>query len=310
MGQPAMRRVWTLVLLITMGSLSLLVAFSSLAPLRGFHGGEAADLGSSWEPRPCDSVPWHQRSATAASRAQFGQDLLLIERYFKSQCDCGSGGSVVEVGGFDGFHDSNSYLLEQRCGWRALLVEPNAELAKMAASNRPRAVVVRAAVGPLSAPPNATAMLVSHQRWQDAGIGGLLGVVNATKAFSAHRRDNISEDIAKGSAVEVPVIALGKLLQQYAFQAIDLLSVDCEGCEYSLLSGIDWQQTRVRMVLVEMDPTSNSEGSARVDAFLRHRGFVTDHAFHALCRKGSVHCEDQLYVLPSELPPPPRDSPP
>src|SRR5919204_1385480 len=90
-----------------------------------------------------------------------------LERYLPE-----GGGFFVEAGGNDGYTQSNTYAFERVHGWRGVLVEPVAELARACALERPRSHVVRAAlVSPSFAEPEVSLR-----------FGGLMTVVVGGRA--------------------------------------------------------------------------------------------------------------------------------
>jgi hypothetical protein len=52
-----------------------------------------------------------------------GQDAWVINEVFGKK----TGGFFLELGAFDGFSDSNTYVLEKRYQWGGICIEPNPE---------------------------------------------------------------------------------------------------------------------------------------------------------------------------------------
>jgi FkbM family methyltransferase len=159
-----------------------------------------------------------------------------------------SGGFFVEAGAYDGFIQSNTYWLERFRGWRGVLVEPVPHLYANACRQRPAARVVNCALVP-EGHPDTTVRL---------SYGGLMSTVRGAKgggdAELAHVRAGDMfglDDVAY--EVEAPARTLTSVLEETGAPAeIDLLSLDVEGFEASVLRGLDLERFQPRLLLIEM----------------------------------------------------------
>lgn len=133
-------------------------------------------------------------------------------------------GTFIEVGGNDGLQYSNSFLLERELGWRGILIEGVPELAAEAVRNRPRAMVVCAAVTSVSKF-GVVAMDYEDLISKMSYTGGRLWVATSTLS-------TVIDNVADG---EVP----------------DFLSIDVEGFEMDVLGGLDLTRHRPKWILVE-----------------------------------------------------------
>lgn len=145
------------------------------------------------------------------------------------------GGVFVEAGANDGVTQSNTWFYEQYHGWSGLLVEPVPYLAALAAASR-RAPVANVALGPVD--------------------GGVLRIFESDLTTTA-----VSErSEAENNVIEVPVRALSSLLDEYNISRIDLFSLDVEGFELDVLSGLDFSRHSPNAILVETaNPTAVAE---------------------------------------------------
>lgn len=172
------------------------------------------------------------------------------------------GGFFVEAGGFDGFTQSNTYFLERFREWRGILIEPIPEFAALARRNRPNATVLRYALVGLDHAGDSVDMecgdlmtsvtAVNEAGWTDPGL--VLGW-----------RDFRVES--------VPARTLSALLDDAGSAEIDLLSLDVEGYEAVVLSGLDLDRHAPAWVLVEMhDLVSGREriGATLGDRYVEH----------------------------------------
>ncbi len=148
-------------------------------------------------------------------------DVTLAEAIGRPQ-----GGTFIELGGNDGFQASNSFLLERELGWRGVLIEAIPELAAEAQRNRPRATVVCAAAS------SSTRCAIIGMEYEDLTskvLSNAGGVMVATTTLST-----VIDDVMGGSAP-------------------DLLSIDVEGHELEVITGLDLERHRPKWILVETD---------------------------------------------------------
>lgn len=143
---------------------------------------------------------------------QLNQDLFaLIINRFKP-------GFFVEVGANDGFTISNTIYLEEKFGWRGILVEPNPRYAASLAK-RTNSVAVNKAI--------SNSSVGDVLEFVDAGLyGGLL-----------YGMDKTHEKLLKNAKIiKVECSTLDKILDQGgAPDIIDFISVDVEGGELDIV---------------------------------------------------------------------------
>jgi FkbM family methyltransferase len=150
------------------------------------------------------------------------------------------GGYFIEAGANDGFQQSNTYWLEKFRGWRGLLVEPMPELAAEARRNRPRSVVVEAAL----VPPDQTGTI--RMRFGDltSSVSGTMSEEWADRGLAFGWRDAYELDVRART--------LSDILDEVGAPEIDLLSLDIEGFEEPALRGLDLSRHAPRHILVEI----------------------------------------------------------
>jgi FkbM family methyltransferase len=163
-------------------------------------------------------------------------------------------GFFVEAGGFDGYTQSNTYYLERFRGWRGILVEPMPELAAEARRNRPHATVFQCALVPSD---HAETSIVME-------FGDLMSTVSGT-----HEADWTAPGLVLGwrdhRVERVPARPLSDVLEEAGSPDVDLLSLDVEGYETSVLSGLDLARHAPAWILVEMhDLTVGRQAMATV----------------------------------------------
>jgi FkbM family methyltransferase len=152
------------------------------------------------------------------------------------------GGFFVEAGGNDGFTQSNTYWLERFRGWRGVLVEPMLELYELCREERPTAQVFRAALIPFDYDGSTVRMQ----------FGDLMSSVAGTHGDDQNWvRPGLVLGWRDPYEAEVPARTLTSILDEVDAPEIDLLSLDVEGFEPSVLRGLDLSRHAPRYIVVE-----------------------------------------------------------
>ena len=175
---------------------------------------------------------WHQLRLRRGERSwsQEGEDRVLW-RYFEYRRD----GFYVDVGAHHPFRFSNTCLLH-RAGWRGINID--AMPGSMAAFDRYRPGDVNLEIG-ISRQAGTAKFHVFNEP--------ALNTFDAATAAAHSRGDWAVERI-----VEVPLRPLADVLAENAGgRAIDLLTVDAEGHDLSVLELNDWRRFRPAVVLAE-----------------------------------------------------------
>jgi FkbM family methyltransferase len=173
--------------------------------------------------------------------SQFGEDSIVmsyfrVKEYGKSKrLDGIPAGFYVDIGAHHPYMISNTWHFYQR-GWQGINVEPTPGMKRLFDEYRPRDVNLDVAISDK----NGEAILFSG-----------LGVQNTLDAGT----------VPEGRAVEqivVPTMRLDTLLDQHlpAGQSIDILSVDVEGLDLTVLRSNDWARYRPEIVIAEQHGAS------------------------------------------------------
>ena len=192
----------------------------------------------------------------------------------------GNNHTVVEMGANDGLHMSNSYFFSKTLGWRALLIEGNPDVYERIATHRPEAERVNALVGnPKHFPPDGRAPFFSFYRpgnsekrntaldWE-TGLSGIPDPNSSTVALRS-KADAQRTAVRYGVAFRqhrLDVVPFSSLLSDMFFDKIDVLFLDVEGAELSVLQTLNFRKHPVRILVVERP-------SAAVTRLLEARGY-------------------------------------
>lgn len=164
-------------------------------------------------------------------------------------------GVFLEIGANDGFSQSNTYYLERVLGWHGVLIEPVPALYRACRRLRKRSVTFnRACVGPDGPAEIQVA---------------LLGLMSVTLGLQdgGEETGRLGRRVPK--TIGVPTATLSELIDQAGEKAVDFMSVDVEGAELAVLSGLDLRRHTPGFLLVE---TKHPDEVARLLG--RHMEFV------------------------------------
>ena len=166
------------------------------------------------------------------SYAQEGEDVLL-ERIFGKR----SKGFYIDVGAHHPVRFSNTYLFYKR-GWRGINIEPNPRLAELLKRYRPNDINLELGISERSGE-------LTYWMFDEPAL-------NSFDRELSEKRDQETEYSLIGTR-EVKVTRLDSVLEENLLpnNAIDLMSIDTEGHDLSVLRSNDWERFRPKWLLVE-----------------------------------------------------------
>ena len=176
--------------------------------------------------------------------ALYGMDRKL-EQYIGYR-----GGVFIEAGANDGIAQSNSYFLENKYGWKGLLVEPVPKYFRMCRRAR-RAHVVNCGLGPFEKDGETLEIL----------SGGLMSLPVTVDEKLLHGRSvrqhaSIGAQEFGGLApelVQTKIRALSNVLDEAGITRVDFFSLDVEGFELEVLKGLDFSRHAPEYLLIETE---------------------------------------------------------
>jgi FkbM family methyltransferase len=158
---------------------------------------------------------------------QYGQDAYVLRTIYKNK----ESGTFVDVGANHPVECSNSYLLELN-GWSGLAVEPQTSLNRLWPETR-RTPCLDCAVGDESK--DVVFIQASPEEHGHSGVEG----------FNKVKRDASKHVVCQKT--------LDEILRDHGISEIDYLSIDVEGYEMSVLRGIDFSKSKIRLIGIEND---------------------------------------------------------
>lgn len=185
----------------------------------------------------------------------------LIKDYLIENNLLKQNGFFLEAGAFDGVTQSNTVFLE-KFGWKGVLVEPSVNNYKKCLINRPNCISVNLA-------------LVSFKNYKKSKFvkgdfnNKEMSSINAKRTKTARREkykrlnktytlpltyflDYFNQKKNYENNIEVASLPLSYLLKQLSINELDLLILDVEGFEYSVLKGINFQIHKPKVIVVEI----------------------------------------------------------
>ena len=165
------------------------------------------------------------------SKGQLFQDLFVLHETQEMRA-----GYFVEFGATNGIDLSNTYLLETEYGWHGILAEPARVWSDALANNRTSMIDYRC----------VTDHTGDTVRFNETEVGELSTI------DSLSSRDMHSASRRSGTRYDVTTVSLNDMLEAYdAPKEFDYLSIDTEGSEYNILSALDFDRFRPRIITVE-----------------------------------------------------------
>ena len=157
------------------------------------------------------------RRIRSISFSQYGEDLLFSLLHPRAS------GFYLDVGAYHPWMKSNTYKLYLR-GWSGITIEPNPDTAHLFRRFRPRDLHLTFGV-------SGEASELTYFRYADPKLNTFV---------------NLRKDCqTAGKPEKVKCLPLREIIAQWCpRQGIDLLSVDCEGLDFEVLTSVDFSVNR------------------------------------------------------------------
>ena len=187
----------------------------------------------------------------ASSKSQICQDWFVLESLnYKKK------GYFVEVGAASGVELSNTFLLEKKYEWDAILSEPSPGWKETLEANRSCKKDYRCVY-------SESGKIVNFIQTSEKEYSTISTFSNSDKHKS--KRRNFTQ-------YEIATITLSDLLQEYnAPLEIDYLSIDTEGSEYEILKNFNFKKYTFKVITVEHNNTVNK---TLINELLEKNGYI------------------------------------
>lgn len=223
-------------------------------------------------------------------RAIAGTGLKGLDKKLLAHLDLSTKGFYVELGAYDGVEQSNTYALQRRYGWSGVLIEPSPEkyvscLRNRDFGNRP-SIFCNACV--------SNDYLDEFVRIEAAGLmSTAIGLDLKDTESKKHADMGIEYLIDKGQryVYGAKALTLTRILDEAECPRVfDLLSLDVEGNELSVLKGLDFDRYAPKRILVEVRSSS-------IELHLSQFGYMIEAVLDINnSETESMSCRDLLFV--------------
>jgi len=170
------------------------------------------------------------------SFSEHGEDLLILDMHPKQ-------GFYIDVGAYDGVRLSNTYMLEQN-GWRGICIEPNYDMFCKLISNRPHSFCINSAV---VSPWNKSVAKFYHEPT------GLMGGLKPDVESVSHHYNvaGVQEPFRGFDECYTQTITLDNAILISGIPRVDVLSIDTEGTDMEVLSGLSLNKWKPQIIICE-----------------------------------------------------------
>ncbi len=211
------------------------------------------------------------RHARSVSFSQYGEDVLLHNLRPAHR------GTYVDVGAFHPWTHSNTYKLYLR-GWSGVTIEPNPDVAPLFRQVRPRDIHL---VQGIAAAPSR----LSYYRFREPLFN----------SFDRHHAERIQEDVT--DVIAIPCLPLRDVIDTHlASGPVDLVSIDSEGLDLTVLQSLDWRRTRPTGIIVEdyaqFESNVRGGGLSEIRSFLAER----DYALFSQCMFSFLYVDRRAFL--------------
>lgn len=201
-------------------------------------------------------TPEQMRPVWRRCYSQEGEDMVLVAMFGDS-----FQGIYVDIGAHDPARWSNTKKLAER-GWWGLDVDPLPGVAEKFRKQRPRDVVIQAAIDIGGDDKLAYWMFDDEPRWN---------CLSATEPVAY--KDGSA--VRPSSRASVPVMPIEQALDQAGLDRVDLINIDIEGGEEHILRHWPWERYTPKAVCVEVVGKPAAEvAETGLTRFLAQRGMV------------------------------------
>lgn len=207
----------------------------------------------------------------------------MLERCFRDV----EQGFYIDVGASHPIRDSVTYWFYRR-GWCGLNIDAALQPFRMLQRYRPRDINIHTFVSDKS----------DEIEFFDIGMSGLS---SSNSRFAKHAEKRGFEV----RPVRMPTTTLNDLCEKHCVQGVDFLKLDAEGAEAAILSGLDLQRWRPKIILLEsIDPVNSELVEDRAGAILTAASYakayfdgINDYFVAAEAEHLARHFETPVNVL-------------
>lgn len=179
---------------------------------------------------------------------------LIIRDFFEDR----RGGFFLDVGAAHYKQFSTTFYLEQHLGWSGIAIDALSRYAPGYADHRPSTRFL-------------SFIVTDHSGTEESlyVVAGAEGVSSTMKGWTESFARRFGPGEPEVTPIQVPTITLTEVLDRYAVERVDFVSIDIEGGEFQALDGFDLDRFKPELLCIE----SGTPVRARLVAALAERGY-------------------------------------
>lgn len=193
-------------------------------------------------------------------KSQCGQDKWLNENIFKNK----KNGFFVDIGAHDGISLSNTYFYEKELDWKGICIEPIPFVYQKLYKNRSCECIHGCAY-------NRSGTIKFQQL---EGYTEMLSGID--EAYNERHRQRVNRELEqhgdKRKYFDVNCFQLSDILRSRGVKHVDYLSIDTEGSEMQVLSGINFDE--VEIDVIDLEVNYRNEDEEKFNKYLESKGYV------------------------------------
>ena len=169
-------------------------------------------------------------------------------------------GFYIDIGAYHPYKHSNTYILH-KAGWRGMNIDPRPGIKKLFDRYRPNDINIEAGIG--SEDKQMTYYILEEDQKMNS--------------FSKESLEKLGAFESVKRTIDVPVYTLDSLLKKYPdIKNIDYLNIDAEGFEMEILSGLNFEKLKPKVISIEQNDvfTFADVFESSVCNFLSQKGFT------------------------------------
>ncbi len=169
-------------------------------------------------------------------------------------------GTYVDVGSHHPILANNTFFFYLR-NWRGICIDPNPAFSKLYKSKRPEDIFLNIGISDKSED------VLNYYTLKEG--------LSARNSFSEEyiSSNNLHESIEQ--IIPIKIMTLNEVFNQNMLTpAIDFLSVDCEGFDFSVLKSNDWNKYRPKVVCIETHDKLQNDLVSESTIFMNQIGYT------------------------------------
>ena len=124
--------------------------------------------------------------------------------------------------------------------------------------------------------------LLYNVKTVNKAIGSFRGYANIYESSISDARHSVyhTKFVGTGKLQNIDQITIDDIMQKFTIEKIDLLKIDCEGCEYDILFHSDGWLNKVSSIVLEVHESPEIKyNKDHLRQYLEHKGFIVDFYF-------------------------------